>query len=178
MKIHSFLLSASLLSLAFACKEAPKAASMPASGNASLTTEQIAAFAPVLEDYERLRALLANDKLEGLAALSASISARATELGGSFPEAHKPRLGALAARSTELAKASADSMKATRLAFGELSRELVQLLAASDALKKGRHVFECGMADGYQKWVQPAEEIENPYMGQAMLTCGSASSWD
>jgi hypothetical protein len=34
------------------------------------------------------------------------------------------------------------------------------------------------MAQGYQKWVQRTETIENPYMGQSMLACGSKATWD
>jgi Cu(I)/Ag(I) efflux system membrane fusion protein len=33
------------------------------------------------------------------------------------------------------------------------------------------------MAEGFPKWFQEPEQIENPYMGQAMPTCGSASDW-
>ncbi len=196
MKLHVLpLTSILLMALALGCKEAAKptpppaaAASKPAAAaskpaaptvaSVALTPEQVAAFAPLLEDYERMRALLVQDKLEGLAPLSLSINVRAVELVGTFPEAHKVRLQTLGTRAIELEKAAADTMKATRLAFGELSREVVLLLASSESLRKGLHVFECGMADGYQKWVQPAAELDNPYMGQSMPTCGSSSSWD
>jgi threonine/homoserine/homoserine lactone efflux protein len=40
------------------------------------------------------------------------------------------------------------------------------------------HVFECPMAKGYKRWVQPTDELENPYMGQEMLTCGSEVTGD
>lgn len=172
------------------CKEAakgpgtaspsPAPASAPAPAAApelTLSAEESAAFQPMLADYEALRALLANDKLEGLAAAAAGLGGKAAELGSRVPEAAKPRLDRLAASARALEKASAESIKAARLAFGELSREVVGLLAAAPALRQGRHVFECGMADGYQKWVQPGEELENPYMGQAMLACGSTTDW-
>jgi Cu(I)/Ag(I) efflux system membrane fusion protein len=34
------------------------------------------------------------------------------------------------------------------------------------------------MTKGYQKWFQRGEVLDNPYMGQAMLTCGSAAKWE
>jgi Cu(I)/Ag(I) efflux system membrane fusion protein len=33
------------------------------------------------------------------------------------------------------------------------------------------------MAAGFKKWFQRSPTLENPYMGQAMSTCGSSSSW-
>ena len=64
-----------------------------------------------------------------------------------------------------------------RREFGALSRAVVTLLSEHEALAHGRYVFQCPMAQGYQKWVQTAEELENPYMGGRMLRCGSSSDW-
>jgi Cu(I)/Ag(I) efflux system membrane fusion protein len=33
------------------------------------------------------------------------------------------------------------------------------------------------MVEGFSKWFQMTEQIENPYMGQRMLACGSESDW-
>ena len=33
------------------------------------------------------------------------------------------------------------------------------------------------MAPGFKRWMQPSAELENPYMGQAMPTCGSSAEW-
>lgn len=178
-----------------ACKEAPKGSTSappaaPSSGPSSapgaksagpalpLSAEETAQLQPLLGDYEALRALLADDKTEGVAAAAGRLEARATELAAGGPAGAKARLEKISAQAKALAEASGESMKASRLAFGELSREVVGLLAAAPSLQAGLHVFECGMADGYQKWVQPAEELENPYMGHAMLACGSKTSWD
>jgi Cu(I)/Ag(I) efflux system membrane fusion protein len=69
---------------------------------------------------------------------------------------------------------SADDQRRT---FGDLSRAVVSLLSEHSTLARGRYVFQCPMAQGYQKWVQTGERLENPYMGGRMLRCGSSSEW-
>jgi len=54
---------------------------------------------------------------------------------------------------------------------------MVALMVAEPSLSRGRHVFECPMANGYRKWIQPGANISNPYMGTRMPTCGSATDW-
>ncbi len=116
----------------------------------------------VLSAYERIRALLAFDKIDGLAPA-------ARRLAGAARKAHL----------TEIAKAALPLEKATdlgaaRKAFGKLSRPVVALVQADPALKKRLHVFECPMVTaGENQWVQPTATIENPYMGQRMPTCGT-----
>ena len=61
--------------------------------------------------------------------------------------------------------------------FGEVSRAFVALLRAAPALQAGRHLFHCPMAQGFPKWVQTTEKMANPYMGKAMLECGSERPW-
>ncbi len=72
---------------------------------------------------------------------------------------------------------SAGDVEAARSAFGEVSRHVVALLAADRTLAEGKHVFECPMAAGYKKWIQPTAKLENPYMGTKMLSCGGESTW-
>ncbi|MEZ4222826.1 MAG: efflux RND transporter periplasmic adaptor subunit [Polyangiaceae bacterium] len=64
-----------------------------------------------------------------------------------------------------------------RARFSDVSEVMVALVAADQRLASGRHVFECPMVDQFNKWVQPSDKLENPYMGKKMLTCGSESSW-
>lgn len=129
----------------------------------------------VLATYERARALLAGDQTSGLAEAAGELERAATAAAAAAsPEA--------AAHHTALASAAKDlgtaaDLDAARLAFGEVSRHVVALLVADKTLAEGKHIFECPMAKGYQKWVQPTAKLENPYMGQRMLSCGSASTW-
>lgn len=128
-----------------------------------------------LATYEALRAKLAGDEMSGVAELSASLhstaSAAAKQESGPAAEA----LDALAKAATTL-KAST-KLDDARLAFGEVSRGLVGLLAARPELRAGRYVFECPMASGYKKWVQTTDKMSNPYMGKRMLECGAESAW-
>ena len=73
--------------------------------------------------------------------------------------------------------AEAEDLSAARVAFGEVSRGLMLLADRDPRLVEGWHVFACPMVISFAKWLQPADEMENPYMGQAMLKCGVASDW-
>ena len=94
-----------------------------------------------------------------------------------LPPARLVRLLPLASAADALAKLPAEDLAALREQFGEVSKELVTIIAQTPALQEGRHVFTCPMAKGYQKWVQREAKMANPYMGKKMLECGSASDW-
>lgn len=125
----------------------------------------------VLASYERVRAALAADDMSSVPA-----SARELETSARAATTTGPYYAAIADGASKLA--SAGDLTAARAAFGEVSQHLVALLASDTSLAKGQHVFECPMVSGYNKWVQPSENLENPYMGKRMLTCGGASSWE
>lgn len=122
-------------------------------------------IASVMEPYELCRALLAADRLEGVGACAADLQ-RAGNAG-----ADQPDMRAIATAAGALAAAS--ELDAARLAFGEVSKGVVALLSSSPGAAAAYHVFECPMAKGFKQWVQPSAELANPYMGTAMLTCGS-----
>ena len=129
------------------------------------TAQAATPAAATLADYERIRALLAADEMNGLPEAAQALAASAT----------RSSYTAVAASATKLAGAS--EIEAARLAFGEVSREVVTLLAQDPALAKGQHVFECPMVKGYRKWIQPSQDMANPYMGKKMLACGGESTW-
>lgn len=130
-------------------------------------------MAALLSNYEAIRTSLANDSANGVTALAKSVADAATALADSAEEANTPMLKSLAAEAVKLAALSEDDIAATRLAFGDVSRSLIALVKADSELADGLHIFECPMAKGYKLWIQPDPELENPYMGQKMLTCGS-----
>ena len=119
-----------------------------------------------LERYEALRSKLAADD----GALQDDASALASA-------AREAKRDVLATAADSLAKLPAEDLAALRKQFGEVSKEIVTLIAETPALQEGRHVFACPMAQGYQKWVQLEETKANPYMGTKMLECGSATEW-
>lgn len=125
----------------------------------------------ILASYERVRAALAADDVNSVPA-----SARELETAARAAATTGEHYAGIADGANKLA--SAADLKAARAAFGEVSQHLVGLLASDKSLAKGQHVFECPMVSGYNKWVQPSESLENPYMGKRMLRCGGASSWE
>lgn len=127
---------------------------------------------------ERVRAELAADRLDGIAgpAREAAQALRSAQnaLANAPPEIADCVGKAIAAAEQV---ASANDLESARRAFGELNRFLIALAAADPRLQEGWHVFRCPMAEGFRKWIQRSPKLENPYMGQAMLTCGSSTTW-
>lgn len=138
-----------------------------------------ASLLAALDAYEAVRAALANDSVAGVSPASALIVRALREAEAAEPNAPEPigkHLSSAAVAGTALGESQ--SVEAARQRFSELSEHLVALAAADPALREGRHLFECPMWDGYNRWIQPSEELANPYMGTKMLTCGSESTWD
>jgi hypothetical protein len=101
-------------------------------------------------------------------------AASATASAGDPNQAQLQQLAASAQKLRDMPKTDANEV---RKAFGDVSSAIVALVATDASLQAGRHIFECPMAQGYKKWVQTSEPVANPYMGSAMLECGSKSSW-
>lgn len=126
--------------------------------------------------YEEIRSSLAADRLGG-------VSPHAHRLAGSLGEA-RGTLG-----SGELAGALEDAehaahalggardLKSARESFGEVSETVISLAACQPGLAKGWHLYECPMESGYNKWLQRPAKAQNPFMGQAMLTCAVPAEW-
>ncbi len=132
-----------------------------------------------LDAYEAIRSALGNDTLQGIGPASdilASAFQRASEFDADTPAALATHLvDAIAA--ARLVGAST-TIEEARNRFSELSKSTVALVAADDVLNRGRVLFDCPMWDDYNRWLQPSDDIGNPYMGQAMPTCGSVQDWD
>jgi hypothetical protein len=79
----------------------------------------------------------------------------------------------IASAATKMAEMSADELDPLRLVYGDVSKSVVALLTATPEVAAKYHVFECPMAKGYKRWAQPQAKLANPYMGTAMLECGS-----
>ena len=144
-----------------------------------LAAPALDAFRQALDAAERVRAELAADRLDGVAAPAreAMLALRAARGALSDPGAELAERAAKANVAAEQLAAAKDLDEARR-AFGELSRFLVALAAAEPRVQQGWHVFRCPMAKGYQKWLQRSPKLQNPYMGQSMPTCGSSASFD
>ena len=145
------------------------------SRTASESTSQGAAA--VLDAYEGVRSLLADDKVQGVSDAAAQLADAARSASASAAERLRPSLGDIANTADQLRQAPPENLAEIRKRFGPLSRSVIALVAAEPSLATGRHVFECPMAEGYGKWVQRTDQISNPYFGKEMLECGSASKW-
>lgn len=140
----------------------------------------LAALRGAFDDYEAVRQSLAADETAGLDERGRAIAAwirKASDSAEAAPESIGKTLLASGAAAEKLA--TAGDVDAARKAFGALSRSLVSLAAADSRLQEGLHVHACPMAEefGFNKWMQPGQERENPYMGQKMLACGEDSAF-
>lgn len=130
--------------------------------------------------YDGVRALLAEDTLEGLRTRSEEIAAALTaaaQVAAQAPVDVAECLGEGVGAAQLLGAAA--TLEAARERFSALSLYLVALAAADPRLQEGYHIFECPMfKDGFNKWFQRPEDLANPYMGTRMPSCGSASQWE
>ncbi len=127
---------------------------------------------------ERVRAELAADRLDGAAAPAREAAQAIRAAQAALPKAPSEVTDCLGQGNGAAEQlATVKDLAAARRAFGELNRFLIALAAADPRLQEGWHVFRCPMAEGFKKWFQRSPRLENPYMGQAMPTCGSPSTW-
>lgn len=152
-------------------------AAQPAAARASLTDEASKSINEILAAYEQSRALLADDQLDQVGQAATSLHQLAKDRAGQLPANVQAHVQAIASAAEALARTGAKDGEALRRQFGEVSRPVVALLTAEPKLAEGRYLFECPMAEGFQKWVQTSEKIANPYMGKRMLACGSSVAW-
>lgn len=122
-----------------------------------------------LDAYESARAKLAQDNLAGAQPFATSLAA-AARTAAEHAVASKPHFEAIAAAADKIV--ATKDIKEARLAFGDVSKGVVQLLVDDPELRTGRFLFLCPMAKGYQKWVQTNGKLNNPYFGSEMLECG------
>jgi hypothetical protein len=130
-----------------------------------------------LAAYENVRAKLAKDDVTGIVADAGNLERASNEAAALATGSGQSVLKALSAAAKALKDINKSDADEVRKSFGEVSRRVVALIAAVPSLQRGRFVFSCPMAQGYQKWVQTKSQVDNPYMGTHMLTCGSANDW-
>lgn len=108
-------------------------------------------------------------------------------LAGDFERMHESAHGLAASADGDL-KAAADrlataahdapdTLDAARAAYKKVSAavaELARLAPPSDAAAGSLYEMTCPMAKA--SWLQTSVEIANPYMGQAMSTCGTVKA--
>ena len=127
-------------------------------------TDSPALMQPVksaFDHYLKIQTDLANDSLTG-------ISDEANAIAKTVQSDDKKTLPAeIGVEAEALAKAT--DLKSARAAFKPLSDSLIQYLAAHNAKDNYIQVY-CPMARA--SWLQTNKEVNNPYLGQEMPTCG------
>ena len=116
----------------------------------------------VLDDYLIIQAALAKDTLKGV---EENASAIAKTVRGDDRKTLSPDV---ATQAETLAKAA--DLEAARAAFKPLSNSLIKYLADNKAGVGTYHEAYCPMAQA--SWLQTEKDIKNPYMGNAMSSCG------
>jgi Cu(I)/Ag(I) efflux system membrane fusion protein len=150
----------------------------PALAALELPAPALAALRRAFDATERVRDELANDRLDGVAAPAREAAQSIRAAQAALLKADTERADCLARAITAGEQiATTEDLGSARRAFGELNRFLIAFAGADPRLQQGWHVFRCPMAEGFKKWFQRSPQRANPYMGQAMPTCGSASTW-
>jgi hypothetical protein len=154
------------LAVAACSKKRDDAAAGPGSVETGLPTVDA-----VMPHYEECRVALAADKTE-IGSCARSLAAAARTARETAPAGLDPHLAQLADAATRLAAASGGDPAALRTAYSEVSKPIVALIEAVPEAVAKYHVFECPMADGYNRWAQIQHAMANPYMGTRMPECG------
>jgi hypothetical protein len=132
----------------------------------------------VFAEYEKVRAILADDKTEGTSELAVALRTAAEQAGPKVSGVARIHLRDLGEAATRLKEEGDKDILKARRAFGEASRAVIGLVSIEPSLARGRHVFLCPMTKNtYNKWVQTGPELSNPYMGKEMPGCGTATDW-
>lgn len=109
------------------------------------------------EHYEAIRVALAADTITDVAMHATALAMLAEAMGYAAAQKAAEGVGA------------ATNIKHAREHFGALSAALIPKF--EKVALKDVHFFTCSMVK--QSWAQRGREVQNPYMGKAMLACGA-----
>lgn len=130
-------------------------------------------FEPVLEPYLVIQKQLAKGRFEGVPEQAAKLREQVEVT--SRPDIKPPMHSSawIDSLRQKAAKFQPANLEEARVQFGELSLDLVKLITQSPPTRsvRGMHCPMWKKSPGY--WIQEGKETENPFMGPAMLTCGS-----
>lgn len=131
----------------------------------------------LLNTYLEIRAHLAHDDFTGAKEHASELKANVEKLAASDPDPSNDAPGADAAltmlrRSTD--KFDPVDIDQARIEFGQISGALIALLKQSrPQLDQTLYLVQCPMwKKSPAAWIQTTPDVSNPFMGQAMATCG------
>ena len=144
---------------AVGCAPAPQTSNTPAAGSSMPRT--------IVDPYVKIASALAEDSTEGIHANAGSIATAATSLGAPAMKIDTAAI-ALAAAS----EAAPPDISNVREKFGTLA-EAIDTYMTGEKLTPpdGVKIAVCPMV--HKPWMQTAENIQNPYYGKEMSTCGN-----
>jgi Cu(I)/Ag(I) efflux system membrane fusion protein len=152
----------------------PTSASIPNRAPTAYPRAAVDAIHAAMSDYERIRASLARDDVGGVVLPAHAMADALTRAAAAVDDDHKAQLARVAAATDDLSRER--DLKAARRAFARMNAELLPLIAFDRRLARDERVFECPMFE-HARWFQSGPAIENPYMGRAMLSCGTSGAW-
>jgi len=130
-----------------------------------------------VDGVERVRAALAQDKTDSVAADARSIAEAMKAAAQAAPkERGDVSVALLDAASQAGALSTQGSLEELRKSFASFNQSFLPLIGADPRLSQGLEVFECPMFE-HARWMQRGSTAANPYMGTKMPTCGNASTW-
>ena len=175
---QDFTMTVGSAGLGVGASSAAPAASASAAPLAAITYSPPAfdALRSTMDAYERTRAALARDRMEGVSDGARTIAQALRAASAAMPKEHAEVATRAAASGDRVA--SATTLDGARKAFADLNRDFLGIVSADARLTDGWRVFECGMFEGKPRWMQRAPAPENPYMGTTMPTCGLPSAWN
>lgn len=163
--------------------EAPAAADDPdeVPGPIALPDAAQELYSPLLESYLSIHHALANDELEGLSTEAAKLREQVNIIADSDvrpsdqTDIYQQRVEEL---HNSVQNFSAGSLDEARIAFGNVSFDLIALLTQfPPPFGTALHVVNCPMWEkSPARWIQTQEQIVNPFMGQQMPSCGELVS--
>ncbi len=158
--------------------DSEKRPTQPAITQVTFSSAALASLELSQNGYEEIRKKLAADSIADLAPSARRASdALAAAKTDDLPK----EVAATLQRASESAKAvgEAKDLATARARFSELSQSMFALATADPRLQNGKHAFSCPMVNEgeFNKWFQPNDKLENPYMGTKMAECGSAAKW-
>lgn len=119
----------------------------------------------ILVEYFKIQQMLAQDTTKGVGEASRRIADLAAAIRAEGPAAETA-----AAIHQAAVDFTAPDLDTARQQFFALSRPLLEYLHQHYQGDRKYFRYFCSMAR--RGWVQEDEEVRNPYLGRAMLTCG------
>jgi Cu(I)/Ag(I) efflux system membrane fusion protein len=142
-----------------------------------LPSEAVALYEPLLDAYFAIQRTLTHDQVEGVAASADTFRKQLEAILGSDvkpateADAYRERLRALQASAAQF---QPKDIEEARVQFGQLSADLIALVTQfPPPLRRSLYTMNCPMWNkSPSRWLQATKGIENPFMGEAMISCG------